>query len=94
MGRLAKLAYSLPIEASTVRTARLLTILLILLCVLVAVVGLLVPGFYRDSPSSIALEHGSDLAALEPRRYRRATAQVVTLGMPAAEHSYEASPRV
>ena len=46
------------------QAARVLTGLLILLCILIAVVGLFVPGVYHDSPSSIPLQHGNDLAAL------------------------------
>jgi hypothetical protein len=46
------------------RTARMLTLLLIPLCVLVALAGLFVPGLYRDSPTSIPLQHGNDLATL------------------------------
>lgn len=50
--------------SAALRTARLLTLLLIPLCILTAVVGLFAPGFYRDSPLSIPLEQGNDLAAL------------------------------
>jgi hypothetical protein len=39
-------------------------VLLIPLYVLISVVGLVVPDVYRDSPLSIPLEHGNDLAAL------------------------------
>jgi hypothetical protein len=51
-------------DSSGLRTARLLTLLLIPLCVLIAGVGLFVPNFYRDSPLSIPLEHANDLAIL------------------------------
>jgi hypothetical protein len=64
MACLVMLPPPVPVAASTLRTARVLTVLLIPLCVLVAGVGLFAPGFYRDSPISFPFEHGNDLAAL------------------------------
>lgn len=57
-------APSMSASSFHLRTVRLLTMLLIPLCTLVAGVGLFVPGFYRDSPISIPLERANDLAAL------------------------------
>ena len=64
MARSAVPSHAIFKNSAGLRTARLLTLLLIPLCVLVAGVGLFVPGFYRDSPLSIPVEHANDLAAL------------------------------
>jgi hypothetical protein len=64
MTRIVLLTTPIRPESPTLRTARLLTVLLIPLCGLVALAGLFVPGLYRDSPISIPLERGNDLANL------------------------------
>jgi hypothetical protein len=64
MTRLILLPAPISVGSVALKAARLLTVLLIALGVLVASVGIVVSGFYRDSAISLPIEYGNDRATL------------------------------